>query len=689
MKRTLFFITCVLTSITMLAQDEPSDYLPFVELGKQWHVVISSPNNPNYCRSEKYWMYEEVERNGKTYAHTGLHDDVLATWQEAGLYREENRRVYKYDEITDREIMLYDFSLKEGDIFIYEDFNPSVNCKVLKQGWLEDGPEIVTSCTLNPDNTWDIRYRRLRTWTIGCDNGSGEYNELVTWVESVGTLDNMFCPFCTGAMSCLAYIERKDNETDYHKNEYLPFSFYNIYGPVYGCNLPTGAENNEENDGHHRLTYEQEGDRLHVYGDVFTQCGPNNYAYFYEKSTEDPLVHKIEFEIREVEPLMDCKALHATNFYVPVPGFDPNMNYIIVDNYGEEKPVINKTPQMVYRPFVEDDKVWKVGALNSGNPVQWVEYLYFEGDTIIDGKACKQMMRQRYVSPDFPEYDAISQHPSLKYVGAWYEEDKKVYKYNTTLNQFTMMYDFSLEEGGIFQKDGLSYVIGPRQTGGINGFKGVYRDVMMCGEGGNTCNTTWLESVGNIDGPIYSVYLGKEDHALFLMACAVGDELIYFNDEYEDGATPESAGARKHRFDFTHTTKIEPKTRTRSEAELSLYGEYNEQQLSIHLDPIYDAYLVSIIDESGKVTYEKTINAGNIVGLNIDISSYSKGNYAVTVENDYESFTGTFEAQTTGIMDVRKKVEETGDRIYNLQGQRLNSLQKGLNIVNGQKVFVK
>jgi DNA-binding transcriptional ArsR family regulator len=173
------------------------------------------------------------------------------------------------------------------------------------------------------------------------------------------------------------------------------------------------------------------------------------------------------------------------------------------------------------------------------------------------------------------------------------------------------------------------------------------------------------------------------------MACAVGDELIYFNDEYEDGATPESAGARKHRFDFTHTTKIEPKTRTRSEAELSLYGEYNEQQLSIHLDPIYDAYLVSIIDESDKVVYEKSINAGNIVGLNIDISSYSKGNYAVTVENDYESFNGTFEAQTTGIMDVRKKVEETGDRIYNLQGQRLNSLQKGLNIVNGQKVFVK
>ena len=99
--------------------------------------------------------------------------------------------------------------------------------------------------------------------------------------------------------------------------------------------------------------------------------------------------------------------------------------------------------------------------------------------------------------------------------------------------------------------------------------------------------------------------------------------------------------------------------------------------------------MVRITDESDKVVYEKSINAGNIVGLNIDISAYAKGHYTVTVENSNETFTGEFDAQTTGIRDVRWKKEDARSIIYNLQGQRLHSLQKGLNIVNGQKVFVK
>lgn len=339
-----------------------------------------------------------------------------------------------------------------------------------------------------------------------------------------------------------------------------------------------------------------------------------------------------------------------------------------------------------YRPLVEEGKVWKVGSCDSGNPVRMVQYYYFDGDTIIDGKACKQMMCQRYVSPDHPDYEDYKQFPTLSYVGAYYEEDKKVYMYNSS-NQFKLMYDFSINPNDtLWINNNLwPYLVEQRQTGGIKGFKGVHRDVMMCVGEVRSYNTTWLEGVGCIDGPIYNVFYGQEGHLLFLMACAVGDELIYFNDEYEDGATP--AEARKQRIDFTHTTKINPKTR--SEEEQSLYGDYNEQQLSIDLNSINDAYLVSITDDSGKAVYEKAINAANIVGLNIDISKYAKGHYTVTVENNNESFIGVFEAQTTGIEEVRGKKPEVRGYIYNLQGQRLSSLQKGLNIVNGQKVYVK
>ena len=347
---------------------------------------------------------------------------------------------------------------------------------------------------------------------------------------------------------------------------------------------------------------------------------------------------------------------------------------------------------VTYRPFVEDGKVWKCGSTAgiSDGIVKMVEYYYFDGDTIIDGKTCKQMMCQRYVSPNHPDYAAMSQTSSLRYIGAWCEKDKKVYIYNA-INQLKMTYDFSIEANDTLFIDNQPYVIGPKQTGGLEGFKGVYRDILWCfgGDPYYNYNTTWLEGVGGIDGPTVNVYYGEEGHGLFLMSCTVGDEVIYLNDRYEDGATPESMGARKNRFDFTHTIKTKPKARKRSEEEPLLYGEYNDLKLDINLNPLDDAYQVRITDDSGKVVYEKVINAGNIVGLNIDISAYAKGRYTVTVENSEESFTGEFYAQTTGIVEVINKTKEVRSNIYNLQGQRLSSLQKGLNIVNGQKIFVK
>ena len=381
--------------------------------------------------------------------------------------------------------------------------------------------------------------------------------------------------------------------------------------------------------------------------------------------------------------------------------------YQAVEPWKNFKEIVALPAQDDYRPMIED-----------GNPVQIVDYYYFDGDTIIDGRTCKQMMCQRFVSPDYPDYAAITQYPLLTKVGAWYEEDQKVYFYNA-INQLRMMYDFSLNANDTLQflnVDGYPpLIIGPKQTGGLEGFKGVYRDIMECvDEGQNHHNTFWLEGVGSIMGPFKNtdyndkVGLGFEP---FMMSCTVGDEVIYLNDEYEDGATPEGMTALKKRFDFTHTTKLQPKapvkrensdasissserevarpnvkTPRRTDEELSLYGEYNDKLLGINLDPLDDAYQVSITNESGKAVYKKTVNAGTIVGLSIDISAYAKGYYTVTVENSNELFTGEFETETTGIEETIYNKVETKTEIYNLQGQRIHSLQKGLNIYGGRKI---
>ena len=349
---------------------------------------------------------------------------------------------------------------------------------------------------------------------------------------------------------------------------------------------------------------------------------------------------------------------------------------------------------MAYRPFVEDGKVWKVGNTQTilDNVVQVVDYYYFDGDTTVGGKTCKQMMCQRHVSPDYSN-EYWTPTPSLSKVGAWYEEDKKVYFYDESKQAMVMKYDFSLAANDTLQflTDWSSpFIIGPKQTGGIEGFKGVYRDIRMCGDEGKSYHDTfWLEGVGCIRGPISSPcnpILG-DPKPEFLMSCTVGDEVIYHNEVYEDGVTPEAA--RKQRIDFTHTIKIKPQSRTTRGAEASLYGEYNDQQLGINLNALDDAYQVRITDESGKAVYEKTVNAGNIVGLNINISDYAESRYTVTVENSNESFTAQFDTHTTEIVEVRSKREEVSNCIYNFQGQRISSLRKGLNIVNGRKVCVK
>ena len=355
------------------------------------------------------------------------------------------------------------------------------------------------------------------------------------------------------------------------------------------------------------------------------------------------------------------------------------------------------TPQIAYRPFVEEGKVWKVGNCQAilDNSVHVVDYYYFDGDTIIDGKTWKQMMCQRFVSPGFSdEYGYWTPQPFLRKMGAWYEEDQKVYFYDEMTQSMVIKYDFSLgdyETVDFLNVDGYPpYIIGAKQTGGIKGFKGVYRDIMM-GQDINT-KTPWLEGVGGLDGPFASVYHPLADSKPdFLMSCTIDDEVIYLNDGYTDGATPESVDAKKRRFDFNHTVKTQPKAPGhRSEEAVEVYGEYNSQQLNIVLGSLDDSYLVCITDQkTGETLYEKAINAGNIVALSIDISKYLEGQYEITIENRDEVFNGVIDTASTGIENLTPTLSQGEGAIYNLQGQRIKTLQKGLNIVDGKKIYVR
>ena len=693
MKRTLLFITCMLASMAMLAQgsyveDSDFEYLPFVKGGKKWNVIRSDFYG-SYHFDQFTLMNEATVKDGKTYMKMHRSEDDMTVVYDAGLLREEDRKVYFFDSDTQKEYLMFDYSLKAGDTYETYSYDEQkmVSYKVVSVGDYWEGPKIVRYNYDQVADSMTTQYRYLRKWTV-CRADDNSLQK--TWIEGVGSLEgplaNLYDARPISSRDYLAYVV---SPHDYYRFDdlYLPFSFYDTMNmQVHGSDLTIKAKA-LPGDMNTQLTYELDGNRLHVYGKAVIQSIYNNYAYFYEETTDDPFVHKLRFEIQNVQdyPTSVIVSLCAIDFYVP--GFDPNLNYIVIDNHGEKHPVINKTPQMAYRPFVEDGKVWKVGTI-SGNPVQVVDYYYFDGDTIINGRTCKQMMCQRYVSPDYPDYSDLT--PSLSKVGAWYEEDKKVYFYDDGQQSMRMMYDFSLNAYDTLQVNNDFYMIGPKLTGGIKGFKGVYRNILGINID-SSIYTAWLEGVGDIYGPTkipINPILG-DPVPEFLMSCTVGDEVIYLNDEYEDGATPETSNAPKQRLDFTHIIKTRPQAPMMRTAEQPLYGEYNDQHLGINLNPLDEAYLVRINDASGKAVYEKAINAGNIVGLTIDISAYPKGCYTVNIENSNETFTGQIETEMTGIAAITNHKEAIRTGIYNLQGQRISTLQRGLNIVNGRKVYIK
>jgi len=352
-----------------------------------------------------------------------------------------------------------------------------------------------------------------------------------------------------------------------------------------------------------------------------------------------------------------------------------------------------------YAPLIAEQKTWKVGwyPISQSQTPQMITTYYFEGDTIIGGQTAKRMLCDKVSS-----IDGEWRETNKEYVGAWYEQDRKVYCTFPDEDQFRLLYDFTPnvnEQITIYnQQAGAEWlgVVSGMYLGGNNHFKGVTHFIKTpSGVSGTqqdkNWTSSWLEGVGGTGIPTDNI--GNETSEYCLISCQVGDEVIYLNetlsDEFVTAIPTDASYTKKRRFDFNHTVKTQPKTPLRRGEETALYGEYNNQLLDINLKMLNTAYMVRITNQNtGEVVYEKAVNAGSIVALDIDISAYPKGQYAITIENSYEVFNGVIDT-TTGIDEIVNGKSLNSKSIYNLNGQRMKQLQKGLNIVDGKKIYVK
>ena len=355
------------------------------------------------------------------------------------------------------------------------------------------------------------------------------------------------------------------------------------------------------------------------------------------------------------------------------------------------------------RRFIEEGKVWKIGNidfwdLSSDNPVEKVEYFYFDGDTIIDGKVCKRMMERDCIMENSSDYD--DSDTSLIYVGAWYENGNRVY-FAAPDQPLHLMYDFSVSQGDtVRMDDGLEFTF-TKTIGDIKGFKGrcynLNVPVIDVNVPDGLLTNVWLEGVGSATRPNVNLDIDLEYFNEILLSCIVGDEVIYLNERYEDIVTPDPE-TPKRRIDFTHTVKVKPKApvrRSTDETENTLTGDYSDRLLNIDLGKLNNEYNMVIKNQSGSVVYVKSVRANEIVALNIDISKYTDGNYTINIENADEVFSGIFSINPTAIYDVASDTKQGGkhlnDVFYDLTGRPVSKdrLSKGIYIQNGKKVLVR
>ena len=719
MKRIALLLIICLTAMGSWAQQDTLVYHPFVEQGKFWRVH-SNNWSPTNIMTTYYFAWEKnlFERDGRNYeALYSMTDDGAE--QIEGLLREEDGRIYLYNERQGREILLYDFTLDVGDEIDLEVYGNS-------------------HFTVTSVDELVVNGERLKSILLTSNDRTEEEDATaINWVEGIGTLCKPIYDDGHVWWEDLAYV--------WSPTYYLPFTFGVPFAGWRGTDLVRTCEvhGSELNTAEDSLSYEFVPDpardcySLHVSGRMWTHCGPNNYVYCVSERGTDIGVERVRL-VKEAMQDTDCEGLYMVDFYFP---FFPGTTCYVIDNRGEHLVPIHQNEPAAYRPFVEEGKTWKVGWTGNAWEALQLEYYYFEGDTIVDGRTCKVMRCRHECSEQMPFVGGTD--PWTEYVGAFYEDNQCVYFVAPGTEAAHLLYDFRSATGdSILVYDHADALVSSQVRALIRSksanwqkrFKGVYRGVSFKRPIGRDANTgevifeddfvgedLWIDGIGSSHRPMDNCTLNP-GYYYQLMSCTLGDEVLYYNDDIEDGVTPPDEEAKKQRLDFTHVVKPTPRSPRRSRlpetsaAAEPLTGEYSAKMLFVDMRDLVGPYTVTLCGDDGTEFYRKEVETSYTLGLSTALARYGQSSLTLTIENAAEQYVATLLLDDeNGIVDINEDGRPTPDteivngksvngEWYDLSGRRLSVssprspstspsvpsvLPKGVYINGGKKVLVR
>ena len=653
-------------------------YDSYYEDYRQWeyHTTNAEGKPGNlFTRAAK-----DVVLDGRTYVQliNGWYNDLYPSYM-----RQVGKQVLRYNPDTKTETVVLDYSLEVGDEFTTETGD---RMRVTEVGSFEEYAQYFYA------GDGVRRMLRLR----GVDNPK----LMDVWIEGFGsTYTGVLPPEIYASYPEIALMWRSDtgnfavNQPHYKS---IPFEPEELDMDAFA------ALTENISWGDLPLVCEFIGNDLHISGYYFFEISKLQYA---ELTVSDDGTLELSFHY----PISYDSSLYSAypgHFDLIFPDFEPGdyhlkfinaMKKILEYDLKLEEP----TP---YRPFIEEGKVWKVGEINTAHSIDetyCLHYYYFDGETVIDGRKFKKMMCHDVVNDQYPLDNGSLE--ATRYVGAMFEQQKKVYIIIPDKTEPVLLYDFSLKPGetgyvatGGWTSDLSEIKVTSKAYVNNEDFKGNYLEWIVydvaTGEWKESSLNGWMEGIGYTIEPIHN---GVENiispRITTLMQCTVGDEVIYYNPDIIDGVNPPDEETKK-RIDFTHIQKPRPKA-PHNEAEADgaqLSGEYTLRLLDLNLGNMSDTYDVTITDDAGEVVYQKTVRTADVLALNIDVSEWAAPSYTINVENDYEQYVGTFELTPTSIEEVKsEELKVKNDAMYDLTGRRVTTPTKGLYIINGKKVVMR
>ena len=327
MIRLITVIVLFIITFTKLQAQENVEYCPFVKLYREWYIYEKS-DDVNKRTPRYYFTSSEERENGMEYypfhRRYNRNDDSVV-----GLLREEERKVYMYDTISNIENLIYDFSLNEGDVFTYNyGLNAPIKCKVLQLDEYKDGPILYNAKYDEVTDEITEYSRYLYTWTIGVETAPDVFTEATTWIEAAGGLHGPLADACpnTESRSLISYTAYLDDNW----SEYLPFMFHDSISNFRGMNFEINHIDEDIHKIHYPdLSFELHDDTLRIKGCLVSSCG-SLYAFLHEEPTDNPDTTRIVLNLNSAGVQYYCEELYETD--MSITGFDPNKKYII--RYG-------------------------------------------------------------------------------------------------------------------------------------------------------------------------------------------------------------------------------------------------------------------------------------------------------------------------------------------------------------------